>query len=606
MKLSFDPRLLTEVIGKGQYTQFRSIISEYIANAYDAEAKRVDISIPEDFTTEPIIISDDGKGLTDIEHFKIVGENIQLKKTYTPNYLRKMLGRKGIGRFAGFACAQKIIFESYNGAEFFKITFDREELLKQTRLEDIDIPSTEKPSKEIPRTNVTLDFIDDTYSIPTLQQISRDIVLDFAFIDDFKIFVNNELCTPTLIKGDIISIDESTKEFGHISGTIIVSTSPSKKMKPGVIIRVKNRRVEGPSFFGIEDGYSSKVMNRIYGDINADGLEDIISSGREAFIQHDDRYKHLLDWLKRKITSTIEKFEEDTSVNTEDIIYNLPRFKKKIQTFPTHLQTSARNYIKNISHKLSRIKNDKDLLEIFGLLILRACENADFHSVLDELERAENMDISTLAKVLRTWSFGEIAFASSLVQNRLKILDTFSVLVNEKETPELQGIHSILESNTWILDDRYSLFTSNRGIRTILKKLAIKYEGNQGRKRPDLILKRDREDFVLIELKAPDIEITMQDITQVLEYQNELQKQMPEMRDCDLYVIGKDYDEITRKQYPEGNPQKVHLLSLNMISQRAEDRLKWLSKNLKEEYDIIEEDMLEVDLLPESKIAVVE
>ena len=375
-------------------------------------------------------------------------------------------------------------------------------------------------------------------------------------------------------------------------------------MKPGIIIRVKNRRVEGPSFFGIEEEYSSKVMNRIYGDINADSLEDIISSGREAFIQHDERYKQLLEWLKDKITSTIEKFEEETSINAEDIIYNLPRFQKKIQTFPIHLQTSAKNYIKNISHKLSRIKNDKDLLEIFGLLILRACENADFHSVLDELERAENMDISTLAKVLKNWSFGEIAYASSLVQNRLKILDKFSLLVNEREAPELQGIHSILESNTWILDDRYSLFTSNKGIRTILSKLSLKYEGKKGRKRPDLILKRDREDFVLIELKAPDVLITMEDVMQILEYQNELQKQFPEMRDCDLYVIGKDYDEISRRHYPGGNPQKVHLLSLNMISQRAEDRLKWLSKNLKEEYDSIEEDMLEVDLLPESKMVI--
>ncbi|NWF89933.1 MAG: ATP-binding protein [Ignavibacteriaceae bacterium] len=606
MKLSFDPRLLTEIIGKGQYTQFRSILSEYIANAYDAEADRVDIIIPEDFTTDPIIITDNGKGLTDIEHFKFVGENIQLKKTYTPNYSRKMLGRKGIGRFAGFACAQKIIFESNNGEQYFKITFDREELLKQTKLENIDIPSVEKPSTENCGTKVTLDFLDSNYTIPNVQQIGRDIVIDFNFIDDFKIFVNNELCEPTLIKGEVIRIDEITTEFGHVSGTIIVSTSPSKKMKPGVIIRVKNRRVEGPSFFGIEEDYSSKVMNRMYGDINADGLEDIISSGREGFIQHDERYKQLIEWLKSKITIIIEKFEEDTTIHPEEIIYNLPRFKKKIQTFPTHLQTTAKNYIKNISHKLSRIKNDKDLLEIFGLLILRACENADFHSVLDELERTENMDISTLAKVLKNWSFGEIAYASSLVQNRLKILDRFSILINEKATPELQGVHSILESNTWILDDRYSLFTSNKGIRTILSKLSQKYEGKKGRKRPDLILKRDREDFVLIELKAPDIIISMVDVTQILEYQNELQKQFPEMRDCDLYVIGKDYDEISRKQYPEGNQQKIHLLSLNMISQRAEDRLRWLSINLKEEYDSIEEQMVEVDLLPESKIAVAE
>lgn len=583
MKLEINPRIITEVIGKGQYSQFRSVLAEYIANAWDAEAGQVSITIPDDFTTDPIVIFDDGKGILESKFIR-VGFNIQTENTTTSTYRRPIMGMKGIGRFSGFAFAESIKYESNNGIEQVTCEFNREELLKHKDITSIDIPSNiiqvTTPSTW---TKVTLSCIDQQYNIPTVDQVIRDIVLDFGVISDFIIEVNGRRCESTPIDGEQIVLDEINPVFGHVSGIIRISKIQSKKMKAGIIIRVRNRRVEGPTFFGLDEAYSAKVINRIYGDVNADGLQDIISSGREAFIQHDDGYIELVEYLKEKILIAIQKIESETVQSIEEIIYSLPKFKQRLNKIPAHLQSTCNIQIKKIAPRLSRIKNDRDLLEIISILVLRAVENADVYTVLNELEQTSNTDISALADIFEKWGIGEITQTFNLLRSRMEILFRFTEIVNDKEALELQDIHKILESNTWILDDRYSLFTSNKGLRNIAEKMGKEYTGSSGRDRPDLILKRDKDDFVIIELKAPSVEVSFIEVGQALKYRTELRTMIPEARDIDVYIIGKGYDTTSRDNFPTGNAQRVHLTSLDQILQEANSRLLWLSGAFQEE-----------------------
>lgn len=602
MKLKFDPRLVTDIIGKGNYTQFRSIIDEYIANAWDAEAKKIDISIPADFDNSPIVIRDDGTGIDDIDHFIVIGANVQLKKQVTQKFRRNIIGKKGIGRFAGFACAEQITYKSRTKNHTIEIKFDRKELLKHELLEEVEIPIEiiEEENSET-GTTVTISLIDGDYRIPTVESIEKDLLLDFGIISDFTIYINGNELKKTQIPGEVFEYEETNAKFGHVKGNILVANNISKKQKPGIIIRVKNRRVEGPEFFGIEDSFSTKITNRIYGDFNADGLEDIISSGREAFIQHDEKYQELIEWIKQNTIAAANKIQEKVDVKPEDIIFNLPSFQNRIKRLPDHLQKICREYVKKIGPKLNRIKHDTTMLEIFGLLILRASENSDFYSVLVKIEQAENMDITSLTKVLERWGVGEIAHASFLAQNRITILNKFAEIVNNDSALELQDLHKILETSTWILDDRYTLFSSNEGLRKIVDRLGDKYEGANGRKRPDLILKRDREDLVLIELKAPSVTVTLAEVAQALEYQQEIMNYQQDARDMDVYIVGREFDPISRGQYFEGNPQRVHLLSLNTILQQAQDRLNWLHQHLRDEYNYIKSQYVEdEEILPEA------
>jgi hypothetical protein len=430
--------------------------------------------------------------------------------------------------------------------------------------------------------------------------IERDLLLDFGLVADFRILLNGEVLKTSEIPGEVFQIEETGDAFGHIVGNIVVARSPSKKQKAGIIIRVKNRRVEGPDFFGVEDSFSSKILNRIYGDINADGLDDIISSGREAFIQHDSKYQALRTWIQLKVAEIATSIQEVVDVQPDDIIFGLASFKRRLSRLPSHMQSVCVDYIKRVSPKLHRIKNDLPMLELFGLLIVRACESSDFYAVLSRLEEADNMDVATLAKVLTRWGIGEIAQAALLVKNRITILGKFAKVIDDDQTLELQDLHRILEFSTWILDDRYTLFSSNEGLRNIVAKLQQEYDGKNGRKRPDLILKRNRRDFVLVELKAPAVRITMVEVTQALEYKMEIEKYHPEAREMDVYLVGREFDDLTMNQYFEGNPQKVHLLSLNNILQQAQDRLNWLTVELAAEYEFAQtEQEVSTDFLPE-------
>src|SRR5690606_29973519 len=261
-----------------------------------------------------------------------------------------------IGRFAGFACAEQITYKSRTKNHTIEIKFDRKELLKHELLEEVEIPIEiiEEENSET-GTTVTISLIDGDYRIPTVESIEKDLLLDFGIISDFTIHINGNELKKTQIPGEVFEYEETNAKFGHVKGNIIVANNISKKQKPGIIIRVKNRRVEGPEFFGIEDSFSTKITNRIYGDFNADGLEDIISSGREAIIQHDEKYQELIEWIKQNTIAAANKIQEKVDVKPEDIIFNLPSFQNRIKRLPDHLQKICREYVKKIGPKLNRI-----------------------------------------------------------------------------------------------------------------------------------------------------------------------------------------------------------------------------------------------------------
>ena len=93
---------------------------------WDANATKVKITIPEtsiDEQTSEIVINDDGIGMSDEDvrnKYLIVGrdrrENEQSDETPPPQN-RKIMGRKGIGKFSAFGIAKEIAVESMNDDE---------------------------------------------------------------------------------------------------------------------------------------------------------------------------------------------------------------------------------------------------------------------------------------------------------------------------------------------------------------------------------------------------------------------------------------------------------------------------------------------------------
>ncbi len=96
-----------------------AVISEVVANSWDADAQNVRIFL--DNSQDTITISDDGTGMSkrDInQRYLKVGYRKRDEMTETPVFKRRVMGRKGIGKVWLFSIADTIEVRSKKAAEF--------------------------------------------------------------------------------------------------------------------------------------------------------------------------------------------------------------------------------------------------------------------------------------------------------------------------------------------------------------------------------------------------------------------------------------------------------------------------------------------------------
>lgn len=140
MESRFDitiDRKVIKLLGEHLYGDTPSVVNELIANAYDAGANKVWITMK---TTSPyrIVVQDDGIGmdLSDINDFYLnIGynrreeENLrrELKKS---NVERQDMGQKGIGKLAVFALSKIVRLISYKNGKSIGCLMDFDEICK--------------------------------------------------------------------------------------------------------------------------------------------------------------------------------------------------------------------------------------------------------------------------------------------------------------------------------------------------------------------------------------------------------------------------------------------------------------------------------------------
>src|SRR3972149_10797327 len=110
LRISFHGRIIDH-LGIQMYQRPVAAMAELVANAWDADATRVSISLPTELNENAVIaIHDDGTGMGFAEcesRFLNVGycRRAADASASSPGG-GPILGRKGIGKFAGFGIAQ--------------------------------------------------------------------------------------------------------------------------------------------------------------------------------------------------------------------------------------------------------------------------------------------------------------------------------------------------------------------------------------------------------------------------------------------------------------------------------------------------------------------
>ncbi|MDE0085395.1 MAG: ATP-binding protein, partial [Candidatus Poribacteria bacterium] len=111
LTLDIDLNVLNH-LGLNLYSNVPAVLAELIANAWDADASRVDVSVKEQDEGKRIIIQDNGCGMdrTELqEKFLTVGYQRRSKGSGDQTAGgRSVMGRKGIGKLSVLSIARKV------------------------------------------------------------------------------------------------------------------------------------------------------------------------------------------------------------------------------------------------------------------------------------------------------------------------------------------------------------------------------------------------------------------------------------------------------------------------------------------------------------------
>lgn len=294
-------------IGERLYTQSLDLIRELVANAYDADATRVQITISDDSIT----VEDNGSGMDreGLGQYFTIGSGFKRDNPVSPVYKRARIGEFGIGKFAVLAICDR--FEIYTRSSTYAATliFDRQDFEKRN---DWNIPLLEHNAEKNQDTGIRVSLfkIKKTLSIFDLE---RHLINIFPLTDrNFSIFINGVKLLSKYIPGQRFMIKEETK-YGSIKGDVIIASLMLTKEQTGIGIRVKGVLIKRETF-GIS-GFHSLSTRRLTGEVSADFLP--ITAAREDFIKDSSQYREFERIMGQKLKRVVKSLEK-SAVSYQD------------------------------------------------------------------------------------------------------------------------------------------------------------------------------------------------------------------------------------------------------------------------------------------------
>jgi len=575
-----DPRLAA-LLGE-TYRSTEQALKELVDNAWDADAANVWISLPGPMTGEAIVIRDDGTGMTEQElrkQYLVVARDRRTRNgELTPVKKRKVKGRKGIGKFAGLMAADVMTLVASARGVATSIIIPKHEILSAPKdLEQIVLHvTTGMCAKEEHGVTITLSHLNQSLSYPDADVMRQLLMLEYGRETDFSIYVNDQLLSMEDLPGESFSEEIELPGAGVVRLRFKVAHGAQKLKNSGIVLRVGGKIVGKPAYFGLDtaEDIPRKLLRKVYGEIEADGLTNDVTAGWDAIIENSKSFRAVEEWVRPQLRSGMEKvYKKEISLAYARL---QKRLHQRLAALPEHRREYARMAIEKVMKRF--LGESDERIATVANVILDALERDEYWQVLEHIDKARHGDVEKFADALAEFGLVEVAVMAQQATNRLRFLDDLEILVRNPDTHE-KIVHKALEKNLWVFGDEYTTLTSNKTLaRTIEEYLGQKFTGDRANKRPDLLLadiSRDRQ--LLIEFKRPSHPLTRDDKNQAEKYRDDLQSRFA--REVDILVIGEKRKADLPAAHEGG---RVKLFSYVEVISLARVRLEWLIKELTE------------------------
>ena len=596
-------------LGLNLYSNVPAVLSEVVANAYDADAEEVRITIDQE--NDRVIIKDDGEGmtLTDInERYLNVGyQRREDSRAVTPRFDRAVMGRKGIGKLSLFSVASSVEIQTTKDGQkhALRMTIDG---IKDAINADPEHAAPYKPEA------LSIDLVDferGTRIILTdlkkgLTNVSEGLrkrlarrfsVIGSAY--NFRLYIgdrevtildrdyfyklqyvwafggpddNSELITKCINVEESESNPPAAVAGSTVEGWIgTVKESGSLKELGGDNINKISLMVRGKLAHEdlLEEISEAKVFRSyLIGELHADFLdmdnrEDIATSSRQRIIEDDPRYQELIEWLAKEITKIGSSWTNlRNSAGTKVALEN-----QLIKEWFKTLNGDTRKKAERLFGKINTLTVDDPVQrsELFAHAVL-AFESLRYRDNLDALDAMDPNEIQAIATVFRGIEELESALYYQIVVARLRVIDKLEERVDDDALEKV--LQTLLFDNLWLLDPSWERATDRSMEERIGATFStIQLTEEERLSRIDIRYKRVAGANVIVELKrASVITTTTQLMDQVDKYRNVLIRYLSDANRNEpvevVCVVGRDLRDWSN---PQGRQQSDQILAVKNI-----------------------------------------
>lgn len=566
-----DPRLAT-LLGQ-DYSTTEKALKELIDNAWDADAEIVTIDLPAPLSDAPIVVQDDGNGMTrqelEFQYMKIASDRRVRAGGRTPKKRRMIKGKKGIGKFAGLMCASTMTVSTKARGVQIAFTLNVEDLNSASGIESLALPlDVRECSADDHGTSVTLTHLRQGLRYPNADRLRQELIMEYGQQKDFKIIINGKPLDIDDLDGDFQELSATLPDAGPVVLRFTISSKKSGLRRPGITLLVDGKAVGKPGYFGLEnsDEVPTRLLKKLYGEIEANGIMEYVTAGWDSVIENSEAYVQVITYVRQCLLDALR------ATHGMEMRLAHARLKKamdqRLQKLPQHKREYADRAIKKVLKKYYDEPAHK--VQALAHVVLEAVERSEYRLIMEHLAEANRGDVSNLADALERFGLADMAILVDQAKARLQFLDELEQLIKDKSCLEIT-VHRAIEYNLWILGAAFTVFSSNTTLKRQVEDLLNQtYNGRDAATRPDLLLNESLTgEFLLIEFKRPAHPLTYDDYQQATRYRHHLKGYTA--KPIRVVVIGGRVDDFPTDQV---EPNVTHLLFTDVIS-TARRQIEW-------------------------------
>jgi len=547
LKMNYSGRIIDQ-LGIQMYQSPIAAIAELVANSWDADADNVHISLPGTLDQNAeIVIEDDGIGMSFDEcesrylnvGFCRRGEN-PMEQSREKG--RPILGRKGIGKFAGFGIAELIRIETACKETGEKTVFEldlnalrRGEYVTQGQeIAVIDYQATGAGDEEKHGTIVRLKSLKISRR-PSETVFLRSMARRFLLhrrAADFAVFVNGSSLPESEEETDIEFVfprdyrddekpeklvigsngwgDEELEDGNKIRWSICFYKRPiDEEELRGVSIFTHGKLSQTPFFFNLTGGLGGQHgQEYMSGQIEANYLDeqikDFIAPERQRLDFESSESIPLLEWGQNRLKSLFRIWRDRRGERRIEIInQRIQPFARRLEVLPSSERKIIKKAVKNLA-KISALE-ENEFIELSNS-ILTSWEGGRLKELISEISESETMNETDLLHALiETGVLTALNIAEAIKTKLEAILGLKRHIENRTlENP----LRDYVANNPWLIADKWETFKRERSVDHLLRDCAaaVGFNDNIYNGRIDLALSSG-EQLLVLEFMRPGLNL---------------------------------------------------------------------------------------------------